>query len=163
MTDKSIAVDFIENRLPQYHPAFQDPPPFDPVANRFVSSRVRPNMQANTNRPDSRFFWASIFSDAMELFRDRSAESKTMQKSKFRIRDRTDWDGVQRRLQAAQDTYIRVTGFEGWVKWPRRAIANNSHVASQSLRLVPGVDMTASIINVVQSLLEVSKASTSKN
>jgi hypothetical protein len=162
VTGKSAAVDFIENRLPQYHPAFQNPPVFDPIANCFVSSRGQSSMQNQTGQLDSRLFWGSIFPDAMLLFQSRVAEPVILKNSKYRVRDRQDWFGVQDRLQAAQTTYIRVTGFKGWVRWPSRKFADNSNIASQSLRLIPGSDMTTSVINIVQSLLEVSAASSSR-
>ncbi|KAJ4373738.1 hypothetical protein N0V86_007881 [Didymella sp. IMI 355093] len=59
---------------------------------------------------------------------------------------------------------LRLTRFNvtGWVRWPSRKFADNSHIASQSLRLIPGSDMTTSVINVVQSLLEAAKNAADK-
>lgn len=114
---------------------------------------------ANMSQPTSRggrLLWSAIFPDAMALFQARSVESAAMQKSKFRIRSQQDWNGVDLQLQAAQESYIHATGFKGWMRMSRRAVADNSQVAVQASKLVPAVDMTAPVVNVVQSLFEVS-------
>lgn len=155
LTNRSLAVDFIDNRLPAYHIAFQGLPPFDPVSRKYTLHAAECKMQNHVPLVDSRPLWTGLFPLAMSRVKGSSTEPKELRGSKYRVRDRDNWTDVQVRLQAAQASYIQALGIRGWVRRSRRVLADNSQVAVQTAKLVPGSDMTSPVINVVQNLLEV--------
>lgn len=153
--DRPLAVDFIDNRLPAYHLAFQSLPPFDPLLRKYTLCVPQARMQNHTSPSDPRPLWTGIFPLAMQRVKSSSTEPKELHGSRFRVRDVASWTQVQVRLQAAQESYIHTLGIRGWIRRSRRVLADNSHVAAQASRFLPSTDMTSPVINVVQNLLEV--------
>ncbi|KAF3009697.1 hypothetical protein E8E13_008651 [Curvularia kusanoi] len=154
LADQPVAVDFIDNRLPAYHPALRNLPPFNPVLRKF-SATPEGNMQNKASTPDPRPLWDGLFPVALSRLQA-IREQKETQSSKFRIRDGSNWCDVQDRLQAAQVAYMQTMGIQGWVKRTRRVLADKSQVGLQMSKFVPTADMTSPVVSIVQSVLEVS-------
>ncbi|KAH6639085.1 hypothetical protein C7974DRAFT_387829 [Boeremia exigua] len=150
VTSQPLAVDFVANRLPAYHPAFQNPPPYDPVLKAYVLPGN--TMQNNTKPTSAHAFWDDVFPDAITRLGAQFEEPKELKRSKHRIRNRSSWKEVEDQLHAARESYVRDVG---WIRRSYRTVAgNSSQIAFQASKMVPGTDMTSSVVNVVQNLLE---------
>ncbi|KAJ8114484.1 hypothetical protein OPT61_g3642 [Boeremia exigua] len=150
VTGRPLAVDFAANRLPTYHTAFQQPPPYDPIAKSYLVSGSA--MQNNSVPSNPQSFWDDVFPDAIARLKTQLEEPKGLRVSKYRIRNKASWTEIQSQLQTARESYIRDVG---WLRRSYRVVASNtSQAAFQASRLVPGTDMTSAVVNVIQNLLE---------
>ncbi|OBT85447.1 hypothetical protein VE02_06171 [Pseudogymnoascus sp. 03VT05] len=135
---QSLAVDFIDNHLDKYHPAFSTPPArYDPARGSFMpvlTPRPDTTMQSQqqpstTPRADdvqliprpraepfrALKFWDSIFIHAMNKFTagpDAAKEPGGRVEAGFSIRDKKDWTAVFDTLQEAKQCYFHKKGIK---------------------------------------------------
>ncbi|KAH6874047.1 hypothetical protein B0T10DRAFT_588237 [Thelonectria olida] len=135
---QSPAVDFIDNRLDSYHPAFATPPSrYDPALGAYVvcyppdslstpaATQVTEASTASPLPPGTEHgpvpprplaepstlltFWDSLFAPAMhQLNKAHPTEPKKNVEGRFSIRDRKDCTGVFDQLDRAKSLYIDV-------------------------------------------------------
>ncbi|PON27164.1 hypothetical protein TGAM01_v204113 [Trichoderma gamsii] len=170
------SVDFIDNRLPNFHDVFRDRDVhYDPVLRRYVENRTitdrsvsdagerQDNSQALVQSSysfgdvgDSEKFWGLIFPDAMKKFiKEYPNEPKQRDKSGYSIRTQTTWDGVNEQLHKAREVYDGTKqGFRGRCKRVFRRIGENTVEPAQNIiRLVPDIDYVSPVLGAVQLLL----------
>lgn len=172
------SVDFIDNRLPDFHDVFRDRDVrYDPVLRRYVENRAITDgrvsdagesldngqalVQSSYSFGDvghSEKFWGLIFPDAMEMFiQEYPNEPKQRDKSGYSIRTQTTWDGVNEQLHKAREVYDGTKqGFRGRCKRVFRKIGENTVEPAQNIiRLVPDIDYVSPVLGAVQLLLSV--------
>lgn len=154
LQDQTPEVDFIDNRLPTYDPAFDgSPSAFDSVSNRYVP-RVLPSSilglvppsaqaQAAVIIPDTKLsmkFWDNLFPNAMGQLVKTVPEPRNLSKSGG-IRTATSWKEICDRLHASKDTYTGEEGMSGMFRKGRRKVADNlSQPAAHIAKMVPDID-----------------------
>jgi hypothetical protein len=166
------AVDFIENRLPEYHEAFDvRRVRYDASQGQFVAlipapsqSLMVPDASPPTQpRPapapvaDMKF-WDEIFPDAMELLNN---ETPTQSKysEEWGIRHLTKWQEVEAKLEKARQVYGFETGSQnvGKVRRKVRSLMDDHHViAQQATKLVPNSEIATPIVGVINLMVDVS-------
>ncbi|EKJ77467.1 hypothetical protein FPSE_02340 [Fusarium pseudograminearum CS3096] len=161
-------VDFIENRLTEYHPAFDVSkvrysknqgqfvaivPPCSQgltVPNVSTPSQARP-MPAPIAEME---FWDNIFVIAMKRL-----DEESNIKSKWSIRHLSKWDDIQARLEDAQNEY-NFNNQSKTVGKARRAIRNildNHHSIPQQIgKVVPNSEIAGPIVGVINLMVDVS-------
>ncbi|OBT53466.1 hypothetical protein VE04_05390 [Pseudogymnoascus sp. 24MN13] len=184
---QSLAVDFIDNRLDKYHPAFSTPPArYDPARGSFiavVTPRPDTTMQSQqqqlstTPRADhvqliprpraepakALKFWDSIFVRAMNKFTagsDAAKEPGGRVEAGFSIRDKKDWIAVFDTLQEAKQCYFDKKGIKGTIRGVYRAIADfGAPVMLDLTKLVPetGCLFVTPVVGSIQIVLEAVK------
>ncbi|OJJ42681.1 hypothetical protein ASPZODRAFT_137067 [Penicilliopsis zonata CBS 506.65] len=152
------SVDFIDNRLPRYHPVFVDPPArYDAMSGQYVVANVqtvvpRPVNASTTPHGPSTFdtraprpalkdpqtyrFWNDIFPEAMHSFQCKSEAPRGVSGTAYNIRGQRDWKAVYEILQAARDQYKQ----EGLFRRTRRKMAD--HVGPA----VEAVDVASTVV-----------------
>ncbi|PSN62688.1 hypothetical protein BS50DRAFT_624507 [Corynespora cassiicola Philippines] len=158
------AVDFIDNRLPEYHPIFRNPPArFDPVSGRYIAAKTPAPMhrpqRSLQSRPgpgnvDSMPFWNSIFPDAMDMFRNLHKAPVEKREYMYTIRDKRSWAEVKQQLESAKELYSSTAKPGGWARQSWRTLADNSQSAVQASKFVPNGEMTSPVFSIVQHLFE---------
>jgi hypothetical protein len=108
-------VTFIDNRLPEIHPAFQHPRiQYDPVPGAYVptASMSKPDGKGTVIPPrpdlpevDAMKFWSHIFPESMEKLKSLHQEAKGRCDTEWSIRQDKDWQAVRTRLENAQAKY----------------------------------------------------------
>lgn len=208
---QSPAVDFIENSLDKYHPAFSTPPSrYDPRLGSFViqepldasaaeaasamavvnhdgrhslapesalAATIQPKPAPETHlgiaprpvsqRVDALEVWDTLLPQAREYFvKAHPHEPKHLEKSRWSIRDKTNWEEVFDQVEAAKNYCSKVDNkFKaGFRKVYRKFGEHAAEPLNRMSKLVPaGGDMGAlavtPIIGCVQILLEVWKPS----
>lgn len=163
---QSLAVDFIDNRLDKYHPAFSTPPArYDPARGSFMpvlTPRPDTTMQSQqhqqlstTPRPDdvqliprppaepakALKFWDSLFVRAMNKFTagpNAVKEPGGRAEAGYSIRDKKDWTAVFDTLQDAKQCYFQKKGIKGTFRRVYRSIADfGAPVLLDVTKLVP--------------------------
>lgn len=179
-----VTVDFIDNRLPRYHPAFTDPP----VRYDVMSGQYFPHSQALVPltkngtlvapisgspalvklddlppRPEwadfkAMEFWDAIFSEAMTRFK-MTMEPKGRSKTTYNIRDKDNWDEVYDTLETARNKYLKDGGAVGWLRKVRRKAADKvtpiAEVARIASKLCPDSSPGTPVLGAVEVLFEV--------
>lgn len=170
LQDRSPAVDFIDQRLPEHHPAFLDAPSlFDDKSDQYVSifkasspqtavattadsahglqTGVNAATVVGVQNPQSietrsMRFWNDIFPEAMRHFLDGSAEPRTLAiKPGSGIRNAKDWDEVCSQLKVVKKSYTDGDGTFGILKRARRNVAENlSQPVAHIAKMVPDID-----------------------
>ncbi|KAF5020732.1 hypothetical protein F66182_7234 [Fusarium sp. NRRL 66182] len=167
------AVDFIENRLPDYHEAF-DPSlvRYDPGRSQFVA--LYPSVQSQSlmipdvaishqARPtpgpagDMRF-WDQIFPDAMKRLNEAPA-IQYRGYPQWDIRTLSKWDHVQAKLQKARQVYDFEENSPQRVGRIRRKMRDvmDTHQATvqQAIKVIPNGDMASPITGAITLMLDV--------
>lgn len=180
--DRSPAVDFIDQRLPEHDPVFRDASSvFDNDSGEYIplipassyqstggafpatSVALRPHtgqvtLSDQTSQhveAESMKFWNDIFSEAMEALFIDSNEPIYLAKSGGGIRNANSWDGVCARLHRAQITYTKGEGTAGKIKSMRRTVAEKLSPAANIAKMVPDVDpWTAPVAGTIGLLLQ---------
>ncbi|KAI1388579.1 uncharacterized protein F4822DRAFT_250501 [Hypoxylon trugodes] len=176
---RPLAVDFLDNHLQEYHPAFKDLPiRFDTVAQRYVPipqvsvmhlnsgghSAKAPNAEATPPaRPvagevDSMSFWDRIFPKAMEKFKkDYPKEPDGREKHGYSMR-KENWREVNTQLSKARSVYEGGTGRLGFIKsGARRILKNLQPTVKQGIKVVPEMDIVSPVLGAVEILLDAVK------
>lgn len=165
-------VDFIDNRLQQYHPAFAptgviySPEEKQYVANLpttavqddvLVDNSLRASPRPAPSPVDKMQFWALIFPLAMESFQAQyPAEPKGRAVSDYSIRNATSWQQVEALLIRAREAYENTAGVGGNLKKGMRKIVDNAPKLGGAVALVPDMETTTPVVSVLKVLLTVS-------
>ncbi|KAK2033096.1 hypothetical protein LX32DRAFT_130447 [Colletotrichum zoysiae] len=178
----SPAVDFIENRLHQYHPAFDARHvQFSPSQGQFVSRRPLLSdpslsqgiMTATTAGSDllslprqsprpapsavnDMLFWHEIFPRAMEIL-NMDTSSCEIKDPAWKIRHFSTWGDVQETLTRAQQRYDFYSGPQQVGRFRRkiRNVLDDHTVKLQQIsRLVPEVDIAKPVIGAIKVVLD---------
>ncbi|KAF8861121.1 hypothetical protein BDZ45DRAFT_740720 [Acephala macrosclerotiorum] len=167
------SVDFIDNRLQDYHEAFRNPQTrYDPLLRRYVPvlpaatmlSKSHPIMTASEQLPQPRKlhpaveamrFWTFIFDDSMKKFKELyKEEPKRRAQDGYSIRSKTNWEDIYSQLQKARESYDGMKGFWGRVKKGLRTVADHSDPLQQGLRLVPENQYVSPILAAMEVLVD---------
>jgi hypothetical protein len=171
------AVDFAQNRLPQYHPAFAHPhATFDPTMNQFAAlTQPGPMKLAPAGWPpmpivsaepltrplppeiEEMTFWATIFEKAKDRLKEVS-EPDHRSELGFSIRDKTTWEEVHEQLRRARDVYDgREQGLPGKFKrGTRKVVKVVSAPIQQLIKVMPNHHISQPVLAAVNLLLDVS-------
>ncbi|KAF6807172.1 hypothetical protein CSOJ01_08360 [Colletotrichum sojae] len=180
----SPAVDFIENRLPQYHPAFgSHNVRFDHSQDRFVAQitpRTNVLMPQSTSsamaipvvngipsspqrlpRPppgvvNDMAFWHEILPLAMDALKHESVPSG-LKDTKWGIRHLSTWPDVQAKLEMAQREYDFHHGQPDVGKFRRglrKVLENHAVTLQQGTRLVPEIDIAKPVVGAIRVVLD---------
>lgn len=174
------AVDFIDNRLDSYHPAFATPPSrYDASLGAYIvceehcssqslvspASGSRPTTPQNVQIPrrqllaepmDALEFWDTLFPLAMDLLKEKHSTEPDI-KQEFKIRDKTDCTSVFDQLEKAKDSYSKKDkGFKATFTRVYRKLADNVDPVIGATKFVPNIDYVTPVLGAVQVLLEVS-------
>ncbi|RFU34145.1 hypothetical protein B7463_g2238, partial [Scytalidium lignicola] len=175
---QSPAVDFIDNHLAKYHPAFANHHArYDHTTGRNVAIQetivmpsggpiAPPALLAVADdyeippRPlpspvKAMKFWDDIFLDAMSTFEDMSTKDPT--EPIYSIRGKKDWETVYGRLEAARNAYNSTEGIRGKVRNVYRKVADNIQPVIELTKFVPDIDYVTPVLSAVQVLLEAAK------
>lgn len=163
--NQSPAVDFIDNRLHQYHEVFVDPRTrCDVSRGEYVptkSNTTKPS-GADSQRPmmgpvDGMKFWKDIFTPAIQSLKTRyPSEPKGRLESGYSIRASASWNDVWEKLTQAQEGYDGPEGRMGSVRKGFRRFVDGSQKLSGAVALVPDTEFTTPVISVLKALLTVS-------
>ena len=167
-----LAVDFIDNHLPEYHPAFKNTEShFDRASGQYVSSLPAASMAGDSPPPDSEEirhsrlpppvaamkFWNHIFEPAMDILKDEDQYPKPKLKPEFNIRDKDSWSDVHATLQKAREKFEpSKKGYLGHLKSGVRKLADNLGPVEQLVKAVPNIDYVSPVLAAVEVILEVS-------
>ncbi|KAH5355652.1 hypothetical protein HBI48_130480 [Parastagonospora nodorum] len=167
------AVDFVENRMWQYHPAYNaQNHRYDPIQAQFValeaglsassSNLLATNVPAYSQpRPapgnvHDMDLWAVVFPGAMSELNTTPAP-KQGDLQKWGIRTCSDWPEVQRKLEMARRDYDHLHGQKHVGKFRRkmRDVMDKSSIPLQQIvKGVPSVDAASPIVSVANVLLD---------
>lgn len=170
----SPAVDFVITRLPQYHPAFDNPHAnLNPILHQFVNTSQTGVMHLQPygyqpSQPIARplppgveimEFWNFVLPDS------KLEEPYSHSNSEYSIRGLHKWTDIRGRLDSAKRVYdfqdAKSTLDKG-VSKVRRGIRKgmDKSVAplQQAARFVPDVDIANPIVGAVKVLLDVSRS-----
>ncbi|KAH0425036.1 hypothetical protein CcaCcLH18_11179 [Colletotrichum camelliae] len=182
---RPITVDYIDNHLQKYHPAFVNPPiRFDsmsghyvlkdqalvqrPAENLVVASGASDDLLDDYGVPprpeltstNSMKYWNAIFPEAMKQLR-LTTKPKGRAGAAFDIRNKQDWDSVYGALEEARNKYKSEGGSLGWVRKVRRKGADNINMVGQTVKIVskavPSNPYSTPILGAVEILLDVIK------
>ncbi|KAK3985706.1 hypothetical protein QBC44DRAFT_403905 [Cladorrhinum sp. PSN332] len=138
---QSLAVDFIDNRMPEYHEAFEDPPTrFDNAMDKYVPKQ---SLVSSGKRPlptpsEKMAFWASVFPPAMAQFITKCpAEPKGRLESGQSIRILTSWTDVYALLCESRQGYDNPQGRTGVFKRGFRKVVDNAQPARSAIKFIP--------------------------
>ncbi|XEV04590.1 hypothetical protein FSHL1_009877 [Fusarium sambucinum] len=169
-------VDFIENRLPEYHPAFDvtkvryndNQGQFNAIIPTSSQGLVIPNVSTHTSvRPvpvsvADMEFWDDIFAVAMKSLNDES-KAKYKCDEKWDIRHLCGWSDIQTRLQEAEDEYNFINSSKSVGKFRKtiRKVLDNHHAIPQQIgKVVPNSEIAGPIVGVINLMVDAySKAS----
>jgi len=170
----SPAVDFVENRMWQYHPAYDAQSiRYDPTQAQFVA--LEPSLSASSSNllaanvsasPQPRpargrslwtDLWTVVFPEAMyELSKTPAPKQKDVQI--WGIRTCSDWPRVQSKLDMARGYYDHLYGQKHVGKFRRKmrdVMDKGSVPLQQIVKGVPSVDVVSPIVSVGNVLLDV--------
>jgi hypothetical protein len=171
----SPAVDFIENRMWQYHPAYDaNNFSYDPVKGQFVvaapgSMTGLSSGLATANIPgpaqprpapgvvNEMIFWDEVFPLAM-IQLNKTQVHKQLTASQWGIRHCSNWPDVQAKLEIARQSYDHDFGPEHVGKFRRKArrfLDKGVGPLQQVAKGVPQVDIASPIVSVANVLLDV--------
>ncbi|TRX87794.1 hypothetical protein FHL15_011316 [Xylaria flabelliformis] len=163
------AVDFIENRMSEYHPAFDvsgfryspTQNQFVPLTNSHVASTSTlapppPRPRSTPGSINSMDFWSEVFPEAMnQLNKGSLLDSNGWQ---WDIRRLTAWPDVQAKLDMARRDYDFRNG-QRVGKFRRKMRLAMDKVAAplqQGMKLIPDIDIISPVVSVIGLLLDVS-------
>ncbi|PYH64406.1 uncharacterized protein BO88DRAFT_408554 [Aspergillus vadensis CBS 113365] len=109
---RAATIDFIENRLPEVHPAFNHTHlQYDANAQRFVPTWTSSSAEEQIpSRPESApvnamKFWSQILPESMKGLKRQYPEPRGRTKTQYSIRDQRSWQGVCSQLEKARGQY----------------------------------------------------------
>lgn len=169
------AVDFIDNRLPDYHPIFANPPAkYDLVSGQYIRIPPPDPMQGGALPPTSTSpteilrrpelkavkamgFWKDVFNDAKRQFIAENPDLKgRYSKSPHNIRGKKTWTEVYTELDKTRADYVKRQGIQGWFKMMWRETADHIEPAILLVEAVPQNEYVTPVLGAVKFLLQVS-------
>ncbi|KAF7944858.1 uncharacterized protein EAE97_005491 [Botrytis byssoidea] len=176
-----LSVDFIDDRLSQYHPAFKNPSShFDPVSGKFYVDKVyiqsmstpgnlglpvlmASNQSKNVGKidPQRSMLQQDLFPEMMKSFKNEyDKEPKGRCYIKYTNRSQMDWDGVLRILIVAQDARGDAQpGAAGKVKKFAGKLNAHSTKVKKLVPLIRSNTYTSPVIIVLNVIFDAMKAS----
>lgn len=166
----SPAVDFIDNHLLAYHPAFANPPThYDPILKRYVvlpMSDVMSSRQVTAlshgphderrQEEDSATMSTNQFATIMKQFIvTYPQEPKGHVEKGCSIRSESSWEGVLEILQSAAQAYNSRSGVKGAIRRVARFVGDSADRIERVTRLVPDIDYLKPMTGALTILLEV--------
>ncbi|KFA78914.1 hypothetical protein S40288_11393 [Stachybotrys chartarum IBT 40288] len=181
-TLQTPAVDFMENRLEQYHPAFNPrhvrydllqaqfvakmPPrtdelslqgghPSTPVPSGVIFSSPR-LPRSPSGAVSEMAFWEDIFPRAMESLRN-DAASERIRDPAWQIRHLSTWSDVQARLDTARQKYDFHYGpkhIGKFRRWVRGGLDKHAITLTQATRVIPEMAITKPVIGAIRLVLD---------
>lgn len=170
----SPAVDFIDNRLPEYHQSLSSVDPsahFDHSLDRYVATKSRRGMNLLQNAPLSSEpeslalaegsgsgggqSHAQIFPGIMREFIDTYPDEPEGRVDKrCSIRNETSWEGVLHLLQSVGEDYQSETGFKGKLRKAGRFVGDKADVLKRVTVVIPEIDYSKPVVGALTFLLE---------
>lgn len=169
----SPAVDFIDNRLSDHHPAFVDPPTyFDHNLDRYVMATTGTESALQIAGPITREPGALIASETLTvgspasqvysfsqiLTEFRSAfpvEPKGRVDKKCSIRSATNWGEVLEIVELSGEAYYSSSGVKGKVRRAARIVGDRADTLKRVTGVVPDVDYSRPIVGALTFILDV--------
>ncbi|KAI1351128.1 hypothetical protein F5Y01DRAFT_304971 [Xylaria sp. FL0043] len=169
-----IAVDFVDKRLPRFHPAFaQHRYKYSSRLDCYIRSSSQPPAKMPTEEdkphvkspkmlspPDimlSMRFWDTVFSDAMGRLKANYEEPKNRRDTAYNIRDLKNWDEVYHQLESCRERYLDDHGWANKVKRGWRTFSENIGPVQEAWNLVPDVDYLTPVRGAVDLLFDAIK------
>ena len=173
------AVDFIENRMSNYHPVFdslqvqwsqtqgqfiaQRPQQSTAVAlptRRYLYVPSRPGPRPRPGLIDEMGFWEDAFPAAMkQLVILPEPQYGTELQAQCSIRGTKTWADVQAKLETAHLDYnfnFQKERTKGFRRVLRRGLDKATPYMKQGAKLIPGSDFTSPVLKVLDFVLDVS-------
>lgn len=167
-SSQPVAVDFMDNQLREYHPAFSGNMtrydlkrdayfPTSDSDTRTTAGGCQAPSKPEQHQVASTTPWDSIFDPAMHMFvQEHPVEPARRAESGYSIRGMSGWDQIFDILKRAQETFEHPAGKRGYVGLSLRKVVDNSQKLSGAVALVPELEgMTSSVLWVVKALLKV--------
>lgn len=191
ITKRAPTIDFIDQRLPKYHPAFATSSvQYDPMALQYVpagqvigsgaTTSLVPSLAANQTvgsygvpqRPNwtdtnAMQFWNTILPESMTRLQS-TPEPNARSSTPYSIRNKYDWDEIYNALSIARAKYGETGGRMGWVRKVRRKAADNitpgADAAKIASKVIPQDKVATPVIGAVEILFDAIKvAATVRN
>jgi hypothetical protein len=161
------SVDFIDNGLPSFHDAFENPQSrFDTALGRYIPAPMKGSDALDGLRQaqpvkESMAFWDAIFQMAMGRLKElQPAEPSDRVRSgnHYSIRAAGNWPSVYSQLQKAREHYDGKTkGFWGWhCKEALRWVVDHSDPVEQAIKYVLNIEYVSPVLAAVEVILDVS-------
>ncbi|ORY62060.1 uncharacterized protein BCR38DRAFT_466838 [Pseudomassariella vexata] len=157
-------VDFINNRLPDFHTVFVDPPVhYDPMASQYVPNSQVPIAWTDTKAMS---FWTIIFPEAMVKFKSSVTEPKGRSNTRYHIHEKPNWDTVYATLESARSKYQKEGGKVGWLRQVRRKVADDyatplAQVTQIAKKCIPENPYSTPVLGALGILLDAVKIAAS--
>jgi hypothetical protein len=168
-----LSVDFIDDRLPDFHDAFKSSQSqYDHASSRYIPTRMQappPATEAEAEADEAEnalpvtarmAFWAKIFTQCMDEFKADNPKkpNRQLKDVDYSIRDKTNWEDIYSQLQKAREFYDGdKRGFWGrYEKGKRWLVDHSGPLLQQGIKFVPKVDYTSPVLAAVQVFLDVS-------
>ncbi|KAI1806952.1 hypothetical protein F4811DRAFT_560169 [Daldinia bambusicola] len=162
---RSPTVDFVTNRLTEYHGAFNHPDArYDPHYNRFINvlAPVHLDQSPQPRAPpvEAMKFWTNILPSAMNQLSE-IPEPKGRSSSTYSIRSQTDWKDIHEKLELARKCYEYENkakgaspGFRNTIRQGARKVLDRSAgPLGQAAQFVPDIEIASPIVGAVKVLL----------
>ncbi|KAI0183770.1 hypothetical protein EV127DRAFT_446185 [Xylaria flabelliformis] len=169
------AVDFIENRMSEYHPAFDVSGfRYSPMQNQFVpladshaaspltlaplspAALVPPQPRSPPGSVSDMDFWSEVFPEAMNRLNQESLPDSEVYGRQWGIRHLSAWPNVQAKLDMARRDYDFRNGqhvgkFRRKMRLAMDKVAGPLH---QGIKLMPDIDIISPVVSVIGLLLD---------
>ncbi|KAF5531224.1 hypothetical protein FNAPI_13333 [Fusarium napiforme] len=168
-------LEFIEERLPEFHEAFANPDVrFSTARGRFepmthcqdagagtdqAGEHGLPDILPGTISKDSkrRPFWEEMLPDAMEELKSTRDEPKRLAGTTRSIRDLKGWVGIVNVLEKARANYYDYSGFIGFWKRSAHKVADNVDEGKRLLSLLPNTEYSSVLHCVFDIVFDAAK------
>ncbi|KAF5241185.1 hypothetical protein FANTH_9181 [Fusarium anthophilum] len=168
-------LEFIEERLPEFHEAFANPDiQFSTARGRFEPMAPSQDVGAGTEQPgehdlpdilpdnttkdsDQRPFWEEMLPEAMEELKSTRDEPKRLAGTTRSIRDLKGWVDIVNVLEKARANYYDYSGFIGFWKRSAHKMTDNVDEGKRLLSLLPNTDYSSVIHCVFDIVFDAAK------
>ncbi|KAF5706993.1 hypothetical protein FMUND_11323 [Fusarium mundagurra] len=168
-------LEFIEERLPEFHEAFANPDTrFNTAWGRFEPMTHNQDAGDCTEQPgehdlpdilpdnttkdsDRRPFWEEMLPEAMEELKSTRDEPKRLAGTPRSIRDLEGWVDIVNVLEKARANYYNYSGFIGFWKKSAHKVADNVDEGKRLLSLLPNTEYTSVIHCVFDIVFDAAK------
>ncbi|KAK4160628.1 hypothetical protein QBC43DRAFT_325297 [Cladorrhinum sp. PSN259] len=162
-SSQSLAVDFIDNRMPEHHPAFSNPPTrYHNAIGRYIPKQrlVSAGKRPLPSPLETMEFWASIFPLAMSQFKAKCPlEPKGRLESGQSIRALTCWADVYNLLCESRERYENPQGRTGVFKRGFRKAVDSAQPARSAIKFIPDNNYLAPVVGALSMIFDAAKKS----